>query len=168
MTAAASNPDTSLATRLAALEQRIAELEDGQALRALLSQYAIGVDDKRPELLRSVFTPHARVQIPAWKVDVMGLDEIMAFYARYWARFDQPRRYYANDDTRIRGDRAHTFMYWHVTQEEREVPVVGWGTYDWNFQRVGGRWLIDNVLISIRAMTTLAAGWGGAARFTDA
>lgn len=168
MTTATTHPDNALAARLAALEQRVGELEDGQALRALLSQYAIAVDDKRPELLRSVFTPDARVQVPAWQVDVVGLDAIMAFYKNYWARFDQPRRYYANDDTRVRGDRAHTFMYWHVTQEERGVPVIGWGTYDWNFHRVDRRWLIDNVLISIRAMTTLAAGWGGDARFTDA
>ena len=168
MTAVNTEHDTTIAARLAALESRVTELADGQALRALLSQYAIGVDDKRPALLRSLFTHDARVQIPAWQVDVVGLEEIMAFYERYWARFDQPRRYYANDDTRIRGDRAHTFMYWHVTQEERGVPVIGWGTYDWNFLRVDGRWLIDCVLISIRAMTTLEAGWGGAARFTDA
>ncbi len=153
--------------RLAQLEQQVGELQAVLALRTVLSQYAIAVDDKRPELLRTLFTHDARVRIPAWQVDVVGIDAVMAFYDEYWARFDQPRRYFANDDTRISGDTAKVFMYWHVTQERGMSSVLGWGSYDWDFVRSQGQWRIAGVLISIRAMTTLDAGWAGKHKFTD-
>lgn len=158
----------SIEQRLAHLELQVGELQAAQALRTVLSQYALAVDDKRPDLLRALFTPDVQVQIPAWQVDVAGLDAVMAFYDDYWARFDQPRRYFANDTTRIDGDTAKVFMYWHVTQERGVSSVLGWGTYDWEFVRNGDEWRIAAVLISIRAMTTLDAGWAGEHKFTDA
>lgn len=153
--------------RLAQLEQQVGELQAALALRTLLSQYAIAVDDKRPELLRTLFADNARVRIPAWQVEVVGIDAVMAFYSEYWARFEQPRRYFANDDTRIVGDTAKVFMYWHVTQERGTSSVLGWGSYDWDLVRNQGQWRIAAVLISIRAMTTLDAGWAGERKFTD-
>lgn len=157
----------SIEQRLAALEQEVSQLKDTQALRTVLSQYAIAVDDKRPQLLRTLFTDDARVQIPAWQIDVNGIDAVLAFYDQYWARFDHPRRYFANDDTRVSSDEATVVMYWHVTQESGDSSVLGWGTYDWRFRRVDGQWRIAEVLISILAMTTLAAGWAGARKFSD-
>lgn len=100
---------TSIEQRLAQLEQQVGDLQAAQALRSLLSQYAIAVDDKCPELLRSLFAHDAHVCIPAWQVDVVGIDTVMAFYAEYWAGFEQPRRYFANDDTCINGDRPKFF-----------------------------------------------------------
>lgn len=153
--------------RLARLEREVAELRDGQALRALLSAYAVAVDDQQPGALRGLFTTDAGIRIPAWQVEERGVDAVMAFYDRYWARYQRPRRYFANDDTRIEGDTARTFMYWHVTQEHGASSVLGWGTYHWTFRRVDGAWRIADVLISILAMTTLAAGWAGEAKFSD-
>lgn len=153
--------------RLARLEREVAALNDQQALRALLSAYAVAVDEHDPPALSKLFTTDARVRIPAWQVDEQGVDAVMAFYDRYWARYQRPRRYFANDDTRIEGDEASTFMYWHVTQESAANSVLGWGTYHWRFRRVDGEWRIAEVLISILAMTTLAAGWAGEAKFTD-
>ena len=153
--------------RLARLERDVAILNDQQALRALLSAYAVAVDDHEPSALRALFTSDARVSIPAWQVEEQGVDAVMAFYDRYWARYQRPRRYFANEDTRIEGDEARTFMYWHVTQESGANSVLGWGTYDWQFRRVDGAWRIAGVLISILAMTTLAAGWAGEAKFSD-
>ena len=158
---------TTIEQRLTQLEQEVGELKDGQALRTVLSQYAIAVDDQRPELLRTLFTDDARVHIPAWQVDVNGVDAVMAFYDQYWTRFAHPRRYFANDDTRINGDTATVFMYWHVTQESGDSSVLGWGTYHWQFHRVAGQWRIASVLIAILAMTTVAAGWAGERKFTD-
>lgn len=61
----------SIEQRLARLEQEVGKLRDAQALRALLSQYAIAVDDKRPALLRSIFTADASVLIPTWEVGAL-------------------------------------------------------------------------------------------------
>lgn len=55
-----------------------------------------------------------------------------------------------------------------MTQERGTSSVLGWGTYDWEFVRSGGQWRIAGVLISISAMTTLAAGWARENKFSDA
>ena len=154
--------------RLAALEGKVRDLEAAQSIRTTLSQYASAVDEKLPERLRALFTADSVVRIPAWNVDVAGIDAVMAFYDTYWGRFDHPRRYFANEDLRVAGDDATCFMYWHVTQERNGVPVLGWGTYHWQFRHVAGTWRIAGVLITILAMTTLPAGWARANRFTDA
>ncbi|MGH8597717.1 MAG: nuclear transport factor 2 family protein [Gammaproteobacteria bacterium] len=158
---------TTLEQRLILLERQVRDLQSAQAIRATLSQYAIAVDEKRPELLRSLFTDDAAVEIPAWKIDVAGIADVMAFYATYWARFDYPRRYYANEDIRIDGDSATAFLYWHVTQERAGQSYLGWGTYHWRFRLIDDRWRIKGVLITLLAMTTLAAGWAGENKFVD-
>ncbi|MGD9602491.1 MAG: nuclear transport factor 2 family protein [Gammaproteobacteria bacterium] len=158
----------SLEQRLARLERDVTELRATEALRRLLSQYAVAVDDRQPDLLRRVFTEDAHVAVPAWSVDVRGGDAVLAFYEDYWTRFANPRRYFANADYRVTGTAATCFMYWHVTQERHDRAVLGWGTYDWRFRRDGIEWRIAAVTIDIRAMTTLEAGWAGARRFTDA
>jgi ketosteroid isomerase-like protein len=147
--------------RLAALEIEVAALRAQSDIRAVLAQYAIGVDEKRPHVLRPLFATEAVLGVPAWSVEVRGQDAIMAFFENYWRRFDNPRRYYANDDIRVHGERAEAFMYWHVTQDLGDESVLGWGTYDWGFSKVDGRWLVSREIVHIRAMTTLAAGWAG-------
>ncbi len=150
-------------SRLAALETEVRALRADRALRQLLSHYAIGVDEKRPHVLRPLFAADAVLEVPAWGIEVSGLDAIMAFFENYWGRFDNPRRYYANEDIRVEGDSASAFMYWHVTQEEGADSVLGWGTYDWRFVERDGRWLILRETVHIRAMTTLERGWAGLA-----
>ena len=145
--------------RLQALEAEVSALRADNDIRALLSQYAIGVDEKRPHILRAIFAENAHVGVPAWSVELNGVDAIMQFFENYWGRFDNPRRYYANEDIRIDGDHASAFMYWHVTQDLAEDSVLGWGTYDWSFVRREGRWLIEREIVHIRTMTTLAEGW---------
>lgn len=152
-----------LEQRLAALEMQVASLQADNDIRALLSHYAIGVDEKRPHLLSTLFTPDAVLEVPAWSIEVKGLEAVMQFFENYWGRFDNPRRYYANEDIRVDGDDAAAFMYWHVTQDLGEESVLGWGTYDWTFRRVDDQWLIKREVVHIRAMTTLAQGWGGQA-----
>jgi hypothetical protein len=152
---------STLEERVAALEAEVQSLRAERAIRHLLSQYAVGVDEKRPDILRALFTGDAVLGVPAWSVEVRGLEALMAFFESYWRSFDNPRRYYANEDLSVRGDRASAFMYWHVTQERGGESVLGWGTYDWSFRIEGGRWLIEREIVHIRSMTTLAAGWAG-------
>lgn len=150
-----------LADRVADLEARVAALDACNQVRHTLSQYAIGVDEKRPDILRAIFCDDARVNVPAWNVEVVGLEPILAFFENYWRGFDNPRRYYANEDIEVSGEHATAFMYWHVTQSRDGDSVLGWGTYDWGFRARQGRWLIETETVHIRAMTTLARGWAG-------
>lgn len=153
-----------LLNRMNALEAEVAALRADKDIRRVLSQYAIGVDEKRPHVLRPLFSPQAVLAVPAWSIEVNGVDAIMQFFEGYWGRFDNPRRYYANEDIQVDGDRATAFMYWHVTQDLANDSVLGWGTYDWRFVHNDGQWLIDYEAVHIRAMTTLEEGWAGQAR----
>lgn len=156
---------TTVEQRLDHLEREVAALRARDGIRKTLSQYAVGVDDKKPELLARIFADDAVLQVPAWDVDLAGKDAILNFFNEYWARFDNPRRYYANEDFTIdgtgEGGTATAFMYWHVTQDSDGESYLGWGTYDWGFRRAGDRWLITREVVHIRAMTTLAKGWAG-------
>lgn len=152
-----------LEARVAALEAEVERLAAVNRLRHVLSQYAVGVDDKRPDVLRPLFAPDARLAVPDWSVDVRGADAIMRFFENYWRGFDSPRRYYANEDIEVNGEHARAFMYWHVTQARGADSVLGWGTYEWGFRRIAGQWLIELEVVHIRAMTTLADGWASAA-----
>ena len=145
--------------RLAALETEVGALRAINDIRAVLSRYAIGVDEKRVEVLREIFADDAYLGVPAWQAEHHGAGAIMTFFETYWARFDNPRRYYTNEDIKVEGDNATAFMYWHVTQDLGDISVLGWGTYDWGFVRRDQHWLIQREIVHIHAMTTLADGW---------
>lgn len=160
--------ESDLEKRIATLEGEVRDLRSQHEIRATLSRYAVGVDDKSPELLRALFTADASLRIPEWNIAVQGIQDVMGFYDYYWGRFDCPRRYYANEEISLEGDCGTAFMYWHVTQERSGKSVLGWGTYEWGFRRESAHWLISSVVINLRAMTTLDAGWAGLNKFTDA
>ena len=151
----------SVEERLSALERDVGVLSAKDAVRRVLSRYAVGVDTKRPAVLRELFAADAILSVPNWNIEERGRDAIMAFFEDYWSRFDKPRRYYANEDITVRGAHAEAFMYWHVTQERDGESLIGWGTYEWAFKCVEDRWLITKEVVHILAMTTLEAGWAG-------
>lgn len=151
----------SVEERLQALEAEVGELKSKDAVRHVLSRYAVGVDNKQPDVLKALFTEEAVLSIPNWNIEVRGRDAVMAFFDDYWARFDHPRRYYANEDITVRERHAEAFMYWHVTQMRGDDSVLGWGSYEWVFKHVGEQWLITKEVVHILAMTTLDAGWAG-------
>jgi ketosteroid isomerase-like protein len=148
-----------LAERLARLEARVAVLESVEGIRHTLSDYARALDERRPELLAEIFTDDCRLLTDPWGADTRGKARMLRTFERYWERFRNPRRYYANEAIRVDGEAATAFSYWLVTQEDGDRSVLGWGTYDWSFQREGGRWRIAELRIHILAMTTLDRGW---------
>lgn len=97
--------------------------------------------------------------MPAWNIELCGLDATMSFFDNYWSRFQNPRRYYANEDIPVHGSRADAFMYWYVKQERDGELVLAWGAYDRSFRLEGQVWKIVKGVVHIRAMTTLERGW---------
>jgi hypothetical protein len=65
-------------------------------------------------------------------VNVKGKLAVLEFYDTYWARFDNPRRYFANESFSVEKNNAKVFMYWHVTQDSQGDSYLGWGTYGWS------------------------------------
>ncbi len=82
-----------LESRVQFLETEVRTLRAVQDIRRVLSLYAIGVDDKRAEVLAPLFSQDAVISVPAWSIEVTGSVDIMAFFERYWSRLDNARRY---------------------------------------------------------------------------
>lgn len=148
-----------LEARLAALERRVATLEAMEGVRQTMSDYARAIDERRPELLERIFTDDCHLVTVPWGADTRGKARMLRAFERYWARFANPRRYYANEAISIDGEGATAFSYWFVTQDDGDRSAIGWGTYDWVFRREDGIWKVSEFTIRILTMTTLDRGW---------
>lgn len=155
-----------LETRLAALERRVAPLEAMEGVRRTMSDYARALDERRPELLERIFTDDCHLASIPWGADTHGKARMLRAFERYWQRFANPRRYYANEAITVDGDRATAFTYWFVTQDDGDRSAIGWGTYDWTFRHEPGgsadapvTWRISELVIRVLTMTTLDRGW---------
>jgi SnoaL-like protein len=150
---------TTIEARLTELEQRVRALEGAEGVRRTLSLYARYLDENRPELLEAVFTADAHLRTIPWGADVQGRERVGRAFTRYVGRFQNPRRYCANESITVDGETAKAFSYWLVTQEDQGRSVIGWGTYDWAFRLEGGTWKAIDLVITILAMTSLDRGW---------
>ena len=148
-----------LAARVAQLERRVATLESVEGVRHTLCNYARALDERRPELLDRIFTDDCHLVTIPWGADTRGKARMLRAFERYWARFANPRRYYANEAITADGDSATAFTYWFVTQDDGDRSAIGWGTYDWVFRLEGGIWKISELVIRVLTMTTLDRGW---------
>ena len=153
-----------LEARLAQLERRVATLEAMEGVRETLSDYARALDERRPDLLASIFTEDCHLVTVPWGADSRGKGRMLRVFERYWARFANPRRYYANEAIRVDGETATAFSYWLVTQEDGDRSIIGWGTYDWAFRQEGAAWRISELVIRVLVMTPLERGWAGPER----
>jgi len=154
-----------LEARLAQLERRVATLEAMEGVRETLSDYARALDERRPDLLASIFTEDCHLVTVPWGADSRGKARMLRVFERYWARFANPRRYYANEAIQVDdGETATAFSYWLVTQEDGDRSIIGWGTYDWAFRQEGGAWRISELVIRVLVMTPLERGWAGPER----
>ena len=160
--------DDDLGTRIARLERRVADLEAVEGVRHTLTDYARALDERRPELLERIFTDDCHLVTIPWGADTRGKARMRVAFDRYWARFGNPRRYYANEAIDVDGDKATAFMYWFVTQDDNDRSAIGWGTYDWMFRREDGRWKIAELVIRVLTMTTLDRDWAVADRIMSA
>jgi len=148
-----------LTARLAQLEQRVAALESVESVRHTLSDYARALDERQPELLDRIFTDDCHLVTIPWGADSRGKVRMLRVFERYWARFANPRRYYANEAITVDGETATAFTYWFVTQDDGDRSAIGWGTYDWVFRLENGTWRISELVIRVLTMTTLDRGW---------
>jgi ketosteroid isomerase-like protein len=148
-----------LEARLVALERRVADLEAMEGVRRTMSDYARALDERRPDLLDRVFTDDCHLVNIPWGADSRGKAKLLKVFGRYWERFANPRRYYANEAITVDGDTATAFSYWFVTQDDADRSAIGWGTYDWTFRREEGAWRVSELVIRVLTMTTLDRGW---------
>ncbi len=131
-------------------------LLDEQQIRQLLLRYVVALDSRDFALLESVFTPDARIDIPAAGVfDPAGY---RVACAEGLGRLDATQHFVGEPMLQITGDTARARSYLlaqHVVNQlapEATLTIGAW--YDDEFRRVGERWLIA-------ARTGNAVWWSG-------
>ncbi len=70
---------SSVEQRLQNLEEQVRILDAKDAVRRVLSHYAVGVDEKRPDILREIFDHEAVLAVPNWNIEKCGRDAVLTF-----------------------------------------------------------------------------------------
>lgn len=150
---AQTSTDSDLGARLAALERRVAELEDERALRDLLSFYSFGADVHRDQRWVDLFTADGAYDLGANNVegaynghfegpdDLLGLITGPGMPAR-----DHSQHHHGPIVIRFDADDpdAATAESYSVTFLEKSggTGIFCAGFNRWRFRRVDGRWRI--------------------------
>jgi uncharacterized protein (TIGR02246 family) len=132
------------------LERRIRRIEDREAIRVLVGQYALAMDNKDFDLVAAIFASDARFGWVDGAFDIRGRDAIVDMYRTRLAGAG-PSFHYTHDQ----------FMTWDDAGEDRATGLVlghaetaagpSQGLvairYHDRYVRQGGRWLFQERLL---------------------
>jgi hypothetical protein len=115
-----------------------------QEIITLLQLYVEGKDGDRPEILKQIYASDAGVVFDVRTPNITFPPEIhtsediaRVLSEDFNRRFKGPRTYYLRDDLGGREDNSVRNMPWLVIMGDASAGCVnvGWGLYDWFFQR---------------------------------
>jgi len=148
----------SLETRLAALEQRVQELEDERDIRELLSRYGFNADACRDEAYVDLYTDDGVMNLVVGEQDAYGVEP------RIWRGKDELREFIQDPEAHhkpgfygramhvqgnnvvchIHGEEATVNSYSLVLHREGDqVALLSAGNNQWQLRKVDGAWLIE-------------------------
>ncbi|MBN2124975.1 MAG: nuclear transport factor 2 family protein [Deltaproteobacteria bacterium] len=135
-----------------------------EEIARILGRYIEGKDENRPEILKRIYAPDARVLFDLRTTTITFPPEIRTndaiaevLSADFNRRFVSPRTYYLEECSREPGDNAVRNLPWLVIMRESATgrTRVGWGLYDWFFALCPGQapeWKIALHRICIQEM----------------
>jgi ketosteroid isomerase-like protein len=124
------------------LEQRIAELEDREAIRELLHAYCYLVDEGRVAECADLFTEDALADFHPLAVS-HGIARIRRFFGNIPNLFSSIRHFVHNETIALDGDRARVSCYFEFKAVlTKGAGYQGAGQYDDNLVKADGRWRI--------------------------
>ena len=146
-----NSSDAPAADRLAALERRIAELEDERALRDLLTSYSFGADVFRGPDWVALFTADGTYDLGAANVEgaysgrFRGPDDLLALITGPgMPPAGRAQHFHGPMSFAIDGDHAsaesYSITYQLDAADRCEVYCLGFNR--WTFRREDGRWRI--------------------------
>jgi ketosteroid isomerase-like protein len=150
--------------RLETLEAGLKTLTAKDEIWQLIARYARAVDEEIDAELAAIFTEDTVFQTIPWTGEpLVGRDNAVKAFKSYLRRFNNRKRFITNERIDITGaDSATAWSNWLVLHANDGESYVGWGSYDWDFARIDGAWLISKMVITVDCMTTLENGWGDA------
>ena len=151
--------------RLTKLEAEVRVLKDKDEIWRLISRYARAMDEEIDDELAAIFTDDVAFETKPWSGgEQSGRDYVIRAFKSYQRRFGNRKRFIVNELIDVTGpDSATAWSNWLVLHANDGDSYAGWGSYDWNCQRVDGQWLFSKMVITVDCMTTLEKGWGDVA-----
>jgi hypothetical protein len=158
-------PEIDAAT-LAALLRRLDALESREAIAGLMTAYMAAADakDDKGVKIAALFTEDGQWQSvgphgnPSWAAQ--GRDALVKKFDRNVDRMPFAAHFVTNPAVQLDGDTARgQFMYFQACTYRGDQPLWIAGSYDNDFRRVDGRWLIARLRVHNFFTTPFDQGW---------
>ena len=146
------------------IEERLARLEDIEAIRLLKARYARFCDDDyNPEALAPLFTENA-----IWDGGPLGRFEgreaIRTFFSNAASVMPYAIHHVTNPEIEVAGDRAEgRWLLWQpCVHAEGDQALWMAGAYHDQYRREAGEWRFADVQITLKMLSPYEAGWSQA------
>jgi len=152
--------ETDLLARIRALEIRLAEHDDREAIRTLRNTYHEYVNQERVSELADLFAENATVTY-AGRPSVTGREAIRSFFVNFpikWAR-----QFIHSHVVEIEGDRGKGYSHLDGRPVLDGKSFMVGGRFDDEYVRENGRWLFSRVVLTTWYMVPVEPGWEAAA-----
>jgi len=152
-----------LEKRVEALERRVRELADREAIRELTAEYCRCVVHENKDGLVALFTPDATLETHfppgSGQADVVsaGTAELQKAYEGVVGL--QLRPFIHNHLIELDGDRARGFCSVEIRLSQGGVAYTGAGHYEDTYRRVGASWRFERRELFVYHWVPLAEGW---------
>jgi hypothetical protein len=151
---------------LAQVLRRLDELESREAITGLMTSYMAATDSKadKGKKVAALFTddgswesvgPHGN---PGWAAT--GHDALITKFDRNVERMPFSAHFVSNAAIQLDGDEARgQFMYFQACTYREDQPLWIAGSYDNDFRRVDGQWLVSYMRVHNFFTTPFDQGW---------
>jgi hypothetical protein len=151
---------------LTALLERLDALESREAIAGLMTAYMAATDASTGKGVRvaALFTEDGRWESvgphgnPGWAA--VGHEALIAKFDRNVDRMPFSAHFVTNPAVQLDGDTARgRFMYFQACTYRGDQPLWIAGSYDNDFRRVEGRWLLSHMRVRNFFTTPFDQGW---------
>lgn len=143
------------------IEERVRRLEDIEDIRTLRFRYHQYINEGWHDKIADLFTKDAVGQMDTlarWE----GREAIRAFFVTAPASVSLVKQFPHNHIVEINGDMAKGISYFEARYAANGTSLMIAGSYDEEYVRTAGRWLIKTSIMKIHFAVPLDVGWGGA------
>ena len=153
-------------TDLAAVLARLDTLESRAAITGLMVSYMAATDarEHKGDKVARLFTEDGRWQSvgphgnPDWAA--VGREALVKKFDRNVDRMPFSAHFVTNPDIQLEGDTARgQFMYFQACTYRGDQPLWIAGSYDNDFRRVDGQWLVAHMRVHNFFTTPFDKGW---------
>jgi len=128
--------------RKLSFEQRLQQLEDREAIKALIARYGLVMDDRDLALLPTLFTEDVRIFSRDGVMDVHGRDAAVSLFL---GRFEVlgPSNHFTHDkiiNFDSDPDRASGIVLSHAEMQRKGQPMLAAIRYEDQYRREDGEW----------------------------